>query len=51
MWEGSYHVNEEPEAPSDVGTCSGTAGYTAAGLGLWAPPAQRSAPVPSLSSP
>lgn len=51
MWEGSYHVNEEPEAPSDVGTCSGTAGYTAAGLGLWAPPAQRSAPVPSLTHP
>lgn len=26
--EGSYHVNKEPEASSDVGICLGTARYT-----------------------
>lgn len=51
MCGGSYHVNEEPEALSDVGTCSGTARYVAAELGLWVPTAPRSAPVPGLSSP
>ena len=35
--EGSYHVNEEPEASSDVGACSGTARDTAAGLGSGLP--------------
>lgn len=48
--EGSYHVNEEPEASSDVGICSGTARYPAAEVGLWAPTAQSSAPVPGLVS-
>ena len=38
--EGSYHVNEEPEASSDVGACSGTARYTAAEVGSGLPRAR-----------